>query len=292
VRSAELSLEISGEEGRRAHMQVLAGAARAYYGVLLAEANLAAAQEALRSADADLHRAETVRSAGMSTDVDVLSIRVHRAEVEEQRIRRDADLDVARAALNDALGLPLDTAHSLTTKLQALPLPDSALAEYEGAAVAGRPEAREVKLAASLAQSQIGAAHSSLLPQVGARAVFEADRQRFIDRGGANWLAGVSLQWNLFNGFGDRARIKSELSIRPLFHQKEPRVKAHVMVAFLGYAGIIVFGLGEPLAEFFRQAREATFPAVFSANYRGVHQQPFPAIRLLLLLVRQVFAEA
>jgi len=30
--------------------------------------------------------------------------------------------------------------------------------------------------------------------------------------------------------------LKSELSIRPLFHQKEPRVKAHVMVAFPGYA--------------------------------------------------------
>jgi transposase len=30
--------------------------------------------------------------------------------------------------------------------------------------------------------------------------------------------------------------LKSELSIRPLFHQKETRVKAHVLVAFLGYA--------------------------------------------------------
>jgi transposase len=30
--------------------------------------------------------------------------------------------------------------------------------------------------------------------------------------------------------------LKSELSIRPLFHQLEPRVKAHVLVAFLGYA--------------------------------------------------------
>jgi transposase len=30
--------------------------------------------------------------------------------------------------------------------------------------------------------------------------------------------------------------FKSELSVRPLFHQLEPRVKAHVMVAFLGYA--------------------------------------------------------
>ena len=30
--------------------------------------------------------------------------------------------------------------------------------------------------------------------------------------------------------------LKSELTVRPLFHQLEPRVKAHVMVAFLGYA--------------------------------------------------------
>ena len=30
--------------------------------------------------------------------------------------------------------------------------------------------------------------------------------------------------------------LKNELSIRPLFHQLEHRVKAHVMVAFFGYA--------------------------------------------------------
>jgi len=30
--------------------------------------------------------------------------------------------------------------------------------------------------------------------------------------------------------------LKSELSIRPLFHQREPRVKAPILVAFLGYA--------------------------------------------------------
>jgi len=209
VRSARLAHQMSGEESRQTHMQVIAGAARAYYGVLLAEANLAAAEQALRSGDADLHEAETVRTAGMSTDVDVLSIRVHRAQVEEQRITRAADLDVARAALNDALGLPLDTPHRLTSQLEPAKAPDLQLDDFERAAAAERPDAREVKLAAGLAQSQIGAAHSALLPQVDVRAAFEADRQRFIDRGGANWLAGVSLQWNLFNGFGDKARIES-----------------------------------------------------------------------------------
>ena len=30
--------------------------------------------------------------------------------------------------------------------------------------------------------------------------------------------------------------LKSELAIRPIYHQLERRVKAHVLVAFLGYA--------------------------------------------------------
>lgn len=209
VRSAELMREISGEEGRRARMEVLAGVARAYYGALLGEANLHAAQEALRSALADLERAQSIREAGMSTDVDVLSIRVHLAAVREQQIRRAADLDVARAALNDALGIPLDTAHRLTTTLEPVKLPEMPLAEYERGAIAARPEARQIGFASSLAQSQIAAARTALWPQVGVRAAFEADRQRFIDRGGANWLASVNLQWNLFNGFGDRARIQA-----------------------------------------------------------------------------------
>ncbi|HLY18601.1 MAG TPA: TolC family protein [Bryobacteraceae bacterium] len=223
-RAARLTHDISGEEGRRARMDVLAGVARAYYGSLLAQANLEAAQEAMRSAEADLKRAESIRAAGMSTDVDVLSIRVHLAEVQEQRIRRAADLDVARAALNDALGLPLDVTHSLTTRLEPADLPDISLAEYERGAVAERPEARQVKFGASLAESQIAAARTALLPEVGVRAAFEEDRQRFIDRGGANWLAAVSMQWNLFNGFADRARIAA--ATQGLRHAEAERERA------------------------------------------------------------------
>ncbi len=168
----------------------------------------------MRSAQADLDRAQTVRSAGMSTDADVLSIRVHLAGVREQQIRREADLDVARAALNDALGLPLDTVHTLTTTLAPLVLPSAALADYEKRAVSERPEARQAKLATSLAENQAAAAHSSLLPEVGLHGAFEADRQRFYDRGGVNWLVSIGLRWNLFNGFSDKARIdESKASI-------------------------------------------------------------------------------
>ena len=208
VRSAELTKDITSEEGRRTQMEVIAGVVRAYYDSLLSVDQLNATSQAMRSAEADLERAQAIRTAGMSTDVDTLSIRVHLAGVREQQIRREADVDVARASLNDAIGLPLDAPHTLTTPLAPLDYPEGSLADQQNSAIALRPEARQAKLATSLADTQAASARSSLLPQVTLHGAFEADRQRFITQGGDNWLVSIGVRWNLFNGFSDKARIE------------------------------------------------------------------------------------
>jgi outer membrane protein TolC len=164
----------------------------------------------------------------MSTDVDVLSIRVHLAAVTEQRIQRSADLEVAKSALNDALGFPLDERHTLTTPLNALDLPDLELASLEHDASATRPEVRQSHLAADLAKAQADSARSALLPQVGFHAAFEADRQQFINKGGANWLASIGLHWNLFNGNGDKARIEESNHWLERAHADEQRIDSAV----------------------------------------------------------------
>ena len=69
--------------------------------------------------------------------------------------------------------------------------------------------------------------------------------------------------------------LKSELSIRPLFHQREPRVKAHVMVAFLGYA------LWVTLKHLLKR-RPAVVP---QPSVSGVNNaQPLSAMKALALL--------
>src|SRR4051812_9420310 len=68
--------------------------------------------------------------------------------------------------------------------------------------------------------------------------------------------------------------LKSELSIRPLFHQREPRVKAHVMVAFLGYALWVTL-------KYLLKCQTAIVPASVS----GVQTtQPLSPMRALALL--------
>jgi outer membrane protein TolC len=228
TRAAEVSKDIVSEDRRRTETQVIAAAVRAYYDSVLSAEELNAATQATHSAEADLRRAETVRAAGLSTDVDVLSIRVHLAGVEEQRIRRTADLDIARAVLNDVLGLPLDAHHSLSTPLSRIDLSLDALEEYEGGATRLRPEARQTKLATTLAETHAADARSKLLPEVVLHGAFEADRQRFYDRGGANWLVSVGLRWNVFNGFGDEARIEETKSLVKRTEADEQRVGSSI----------------------------------------------------------------
>lgn len=208
LKSADLGRGLSVEDERGANMNLIAAVVRAYHGAVLASESLKVASEAVRSAEADLSRAEAVRSAGMSTDADVLSIRVHMAAVREQQIRSTADLDVTMAALNEALGLPLSERHELSTETTPVALKDARIEDYEKESLSLRPEARQARLATGLAENQGAAARASMLPQVVAHAGFEADRQRFVTRGGANWMASVSLRWNLFNGFADKARIE------------------------------------------------------------------------------------
>src|SRR5579863_841187 len=99
VRAAQLGTEIASQDDRRARMGVIAEVASAYFGAILSRERLSVADEAVRSAEADLQRAENLRSAGMSTDADVLSVRVHLADMREREIQARYALDVASAAL-------------------------------------------------------------------------------------------------------------------------------------------------------------------------------------------------
>ena len=180
--------------------------AETYYGAVLAAARLETAGQALATAQADLASAEARRDSGLTTDADVLAFRVHVAEMEERRIRAASQAAVARASLNDVMGKPLDTVWTLPADLAPLPVASTALADYETGA-AGRPEGRQSELGKELATTQRNAARSSYLPQVSFRSGVEVDRQTFASRSGSNWMAGLTLRMNVFNGGADRARV-------------------------------------------------------------------------------------
>jgi outer membrane protein TolC len=207
VHAARLGGELAAEQQRSAESDVVLGVVRTYFGALLSAENLQVAEKSLKSARADLERAESLHQAGMTTEADVLSVRVHLSSVEQDRIRAVQDTEVALAALNDALGMPLDSRYSLTTPLRVLSGTVPPLEEYERRAIAEHPSLRQAEFGREIAEAQVGLAKASLWPQVTAHGIFEADRQRLVSGGSSNWLAGVSLQWNVWDGSRNRGQI-------------------------------------------------------------------------------------
>jgi len=59
--------------------------------------------------------------------------------------------------------------------------------------------------------------------------------------------------------------LKSELAVRPFFHQIEPRVKAHILVAFLGYA------LWVTMKHLLRRSNSSLSPARAMALLSTIH---------------------
>jgi outer membrane protein TolC len=191
VRSAEIGRQLSEEERKRRTQQRIALTAQAYHAVTLAAEGVRVSEAAVASAEAGLQRAEAVRDAGLSTDADVLAMRVHLAAMREQLIRRKSEHAVARAALNEAMGASLDSAADLSTPLTPAPAAEPV--------AAARPELRLSQLMRESAAAQRAVARQGYYPRIVARGVFEANAARFVTRGGTNFFLGAGMEWNAFD---------------------------------------------------------------------------------------------
>jgi outer membrane protein len=237
VEAARFTRQLAGEETRRSQSDVVLHVVETYFGVALAEKNLEVARLSVESAEADLARAESIYESGRSTAADVLSVRVHLAAMREQQIRASNDLAVARAALNDALGVRLDRAFELTTPLESrAPTPEASLEEYRRVAAENRPEIRQAELAQRLAHTQQQIAGSASRPELVFQGSIEADQRNF-NKGGAYWFTGVTLRWNMWDGGETRARQQqahfAETRAEALRRSSDSAIHLEVLKAYL-----------------------------------------------------------
>ncbi|MFZ0063348.1 MAG: TolC family protein, partial [Pyrinomonadaceae bacterium] len=90
---------------------------KSYYGVLLAQSRVLVADEAIQIGTADLKRIRDRFETGFVVRSDLLAAEVQLSEFRQQKIQALGELAIARAALNTALGLPVDSRHTITDEL-------------------------------------------------------------------------------------------------------------------------------------------------------------------------------
>ncbi|MEZ5365291.1 MAG: TolC family protein [Bryobacterales bacterium] len=207
IRAARLQEELSREQRRGGEADVLLGVVRTYFGAVVAAEGLKVAETSVESARADRERAQSMFDSGMTTQAGVLAVQAHLAELEQNRIQAAGDAEIAQSALADALGLDLDVRRTLATPLSAAPRPAGTLEEFLARARENRADLKLAALGVDLAEAGIDQAKSNRLPMVIAQGALEADRARFVDQGGGNWLAGAALRWDLWRGGETRAKL-------------------------------------------------------------------------------------
>ena len=203
--ASRLGAELAGQESRRTALDLYMTTVRAYGRAVAAAATLAASRAAVESATEDLRRARERRDAGVETESAVLALQVEAAEADVRRIAADAEAANARAALNVAIGAPLDDPRPLAP-LADLPPTVADRKALETSALADRPELQQSRLRERMAEAQVRAARAAFLPQMSAQAAIEANGHDIADRAGT-WTAALQVRWNLFAGGGDAARV-------------------------------------------------------------------------------------
>jgi outer membrane protein TolC len=89
------------------------------------------------------------------------------------------------------------------------------LEEAEKRAVELRPDLERIRSVEAAQQQSVAIAKSSFGPRVNAFAGWEADNPTFVAGGGGNnWLAGIEVQFDLFQGGAKRARLSHERAVQ------------------------------------------------------------------------------
>jgi len=145
---------------------------------------------------------------------DLLTAKVRLAARQQEVIRARNDLQVSRAELATAMGLPVDSPAPLSEGLAERALPVPVLQEIERRALTNRPDLQRIASEEAAQRHSVSIAKSSFGPRVNAFAGWETDNPTFAAGGGGNnWLGGIEVQFDIFQGGAKRAELSRQRAL-------------------------------------------------------------------------------
>jgi outer membrane protein TolC len=195
----------------RTDQEILFRVVQSYYGVLLAARQVEVAEQAEKTAKSIMDRSQVRYDAGLVVESDLLSAKVRLATREQELIRVRNNLVLARVQLNSAMGAPPDAQYQLAEPLAERKLAVASVPDFEQKALTTRPDLKRIEAQQSAQELSVAIAKSSFGPRLNAFAGWEMDNPTFLAGGGGNnWLGGIELQIDLFQGGAKRAALSRE----------------------------------------------------------------------------------
>jgi outer membrane protein TolC len=178
-------------------------AAVAYFQVLQAQAVLETAEQSVEQLEAQVEQIRALVDAGVVNRADMLRIEVALASARQQVIQATSRVRLARANLAVAIGLdPQEAVGAESVGQVSLPALEGTPEEAVDAAIAARPELRQLQLRIEQAQEGVEAQRGAYIPQLVALGqVAHAEGQGLT--GSDTAFVGLSLNWNIWEWGAD-----------------------------------------------------------------------------------------
>jgi len=215
VHRAERVKDAAGHQLERTDQEIVFRVIDSYYAVLLAKKQLELANQAMKTAQAILDRGKNRFESGVAVESDFLSAQVRLAARKQELIHAEHNLALARVQLSIAMGISTENEFDPSDALEDRILPATSIEDAEKRALEMRPDLKRVRSEEAVQQQSVSIAKSSFGPRVNAFAGWEADNPTFVAGGGGNnWLAGVEVQIDLFQGGAKRAHLAHERAMQ------------------------------------------------------------------------------
>jgi outer membrane protein TolC len=207
VKQARTGRDLSETELEKTRQDLIFRVFKSYFEALLAQEMVRVRENAEKSAMADAEKAEALFKAGLAVESDLLSVKVHQAAQSEEVVKSHNDLNLASSNLSFEMGVPLTQNYELIQPQRPFLGDNSDLASLQVLALEKRPDFKQSQLASRSRELAIQSAKAEFWPTVSAFGSWETDSLNFASNGNDNWIAGLNIHFNLFNGRTDRARL-------------------------------------------------------------------------------------
>ena len=234
---ARIAQQEADQQTEMAAQQLRFAVIRTFYGLLLAQARLEVSDEAVKSAEADVKRARDIFESGLVVQSDLLAAEVQLSEFRQQQIQAKGDLITAMAALNTAMGLPVDSPQQPLGQLVERSFPTEKVEVLSEQALQDRPDYQRAVLSTRASAVRSRGARGEWLPRVDAFVTAGASG-RYVAGGSGDYAAGASITFNVFDA-GRKARIDQSRAAESIAtaqqEQLANQIRFEVMRAYQQY---------------------------------------------------------
>src|SRR5690349_7977920 len=205
--------QAAGHQLERADQETIFRVVQAYLGLLLAKKQQDVAEQSVKTAQSILDRSRARYESGVVVQSDLLSAQVRLASRQEELIRSRNNVAFGAAQLDTAMGVAADAEFQLSQSLSEGSLPQAALTELEKRALASRPDLKQTEAQQMAQEKNVSIAKSAFGPRLNAFGGWETDSATLSQVQGNNWVAGLELQVDLFQGGAKKAQLTREKAL-------------------------------------------------------------------------------